>query len=372
MEPQSATTPRLVRRPEGRMIAGVCKGIADHFGIDPTLVRIAFIVVTFVGGAGAVAYGAAWLLIPEEGETTGIGERVVREHRWGRIAGFVLIAIAITTLARPVWWIGGHSLFAVLLIVGGLYLLSPGFDGRGAGPTTADSAPTLDGPDVRVAVHAGVPTPARAGAGAAAPEAPRRSRCAHVRAAVHRRGRGRSAVGGRQRHRVGVRVRRRIARRRRGPRGQHLVRSQLRADPTGHRARRTDVDQHRHRRTDHGRCRRPTRDAVLRRRSPGRVPPRHRRAATRPQPLELRTGIGAHRQGFRRNRLAARDGPPERDRRAPWSRGTSASSDCSTNARAASTSTDDSTQSAGSESAPRLILDVEVGIGEVRVSDATS
>jgi phage shock protein PspC (stress-responsive transcriptional regulator) len=147
MEPQSATTPRLVRRSEGRMIAGVCKGIADHFGIDPILVRIGFVVITFFGGAGVVAYAAAWLLIPEEDDTTSIGERVLREHRWGRIAGFVLIAIAISSLARPVWWVGGHGFFAVLLIVAGLYLLSPGFRGRddaGSSPAApyAPPAPT--------------------------------------------------------------------------------------------------------------------------------------------------------------------------------------------------------------------------------------
>jgi phage shock protein PspC (stress-responsive transcriptional regulator) len=139
MEPQSATTSQLVRRRHGRMIAGVCNGIADHFGIDPILVRIAFVVATFFGGAGVIAYGAAWLLIPEDGETTSIGERILREHRWGRIAGFVLIAIAISSVASPVWWLGGHGLFAVLLIVGGLYLLSPGFSGVKAAPDAAST-----------------------------------------------------------------------------------------------------------------------------------------------------------------------------------------------------------------------------------------
>src|SRR5258708_3250524 len=83
MEPQSATTARLVRRRRGRMIAGVGNGIAEHFGIDPIFVRIGFVVAAFFGGAGVIAYAAAWLLIPEEGETTSIGERVIREHRWG-------------------------------------------------------------------------------------------------------------------------------------------------------------------------------------------------------------------------------------------------------------------------------------------------
>src|SRR4051812_13519780 len=129
MESQSATTPRLVRRSHGRMIAGVCQGIADHFHIDPILVRIAFVVTSFFGGAGFVAYVAAWLLIPEEDERMSVGERIVREHRWGRIAGIVLIAIAVSSMAKPLFWFGGHGFFAVALIVGGLYLLSPGLSG---------------------------------------------------------------------------------------------------------------------------------------------------------------------------------------------------------------------------------------------------
>jgi phage shock protein PspC (stress-responsive transcriptional regulator) len=143
MEPQSAATSHLVRRRQGRMIAGVCQGIADHFHIDPLLVRIGFVVTTFFGGAGGIAYVAAWVLIPEEDERTSIGERVIREHRWGRIVGIVLICIAISSLARPLWWFHGGTVFAVLLIVGGLFLLSPGGFDRGdePAPTTPPPSP---------------------------------------------------------------------------------------------------------------------------------------------------------------------------------------------------------------------------------------
>ena len=108
------------------MIAGVCQGIADHFHVDPLIVRIGFVVATFFGGAGAIAYGAAWLLIPEEDATTSLGEQIIRRHRWGRIAGIALIAIAISSLARPVWWVRGGVVWPVILIIGGLFLLTPG------------------------------------------------------------------------------------------------------------------------------------------------------------------------------------------------------------------------------------------------------
>src|SRR4051794_20454673 len=115
MEPHAPPTTRLVRRRDGRMIAGVSQGVADHFHIDPLFVRMGFVVATFFGGAGVVAYVAGWLLIPEEDEDTSVGERVLREHRWGRIAGIALIAVAVTSFGGPFWWFRGGTFFAVLL-----------------------------------------------------------------------------------------------------------------------------------------------------------------------------------------------------------------------------------------------------------------
>jgi len=66
---------KLVRPREGRMIAGVCAGIGQFFGIDANLVRIVFAVVTvFSAGAAALVYLAGWVIIPEEGESGSIAE----------------------------------------------------------------------------------------------------------------------------------------------------------------------------------------------------------------------------------------------------------------------------------------------------------
>lgn len=56
----------LYRPYEGRMGGGVAAGIAQYLGVDPTLIRIAFVVLTFIGGAGIPVYVAGWLLIPDE------------------------------------------------------------------------------------------------------------------------------------------------------------------------------------------------------------------------------------------------------------------------------------------------------------------
>jgi phage shock protein C len=60
----SPATPLFVRPREGRMLAGVCAGIAERWSLDVTLVRIAAVVLTLLSGVGLVAYVAAWLLTP--------------------------------------------------------------------------------------------------------------------------------------------------------------------------------------------------------------------------------------------------------------------------------------------------------------------
>jgi phage shock protein PspC (stress-responsive transcriptional regulator) len=56
----------LYRPAHDRMLAGVASGLARYLGVDVLLVRIALVVLVFVGGIGLPLYLASWLLIPEE------------------------------------------------------------------------------------------------------------------------------------------------------------------------------------------------------------------------------------------------------------------------------------------------------------------
>lgn len=60
---------KLIRTREGRMLAGVCSGIAKYLNVDPTVVRLATVLLVFAGGIGVVLYVAGWALMPEEPET---------------------------------------------------------------------------------------------------------------------------------------------------------------------------------------------------------------------------------------------------------------------------------------------------------------
>ena len=59
----------LTRPRDNRMIAGVCSGIARRFGIDPTIVRLAFVASLLLPGPQFLIYIAAWVLMPDESST---------------------------------------------------------------------------------------------------------------------------------------------------------------------------------------------------------------------------------------------------------------------------------------------------------------
>ncbi len=74
----------LYRPARDRMVAGVASGIARYLGVDVMLVRIALVVLCFVGGIGVPFYLASWLLIPEEGADQSIAADFIRSMQGWR------------------------------------------------------------------------------------------------------------------------------------------------------------------------------------------------------------------------------------------------------------------------------------------------
>lgn len=56
---------RLYRIVNGKVIGGVAGGLAEFFGIDPTIIRIIFILLTIMGGGGLLIYIILWIVVPE-------------------------------------------------------------------------------------------------------------------------------------------------------------------------------------------------------------------------------------------------------------------------------------------------------------------
>ncbi|BBE20697.1 PspC domain protein [Aquipluma nitroreducens] len=60
------TSPKRLYRSKEKKIGGVCAGLADYFDIDPTIMRVLFVVIAFLGGASLLAYLIMWIIVPEE------------------------------------------------------------------------------------------------------------------------------------------------------------------------------------------------------------------------------------------------------------------------------------------------------------------
>lgn len=111
---------RLTRSSSDRMIFGVAGGVARHFGLDPSLVRIAFVVLTLFGGFGLAVYGVAALVVPSDDGSVGLAGTSRTQK-----AALAVIAIAVV-VSFPFSGAGvfffGPGLLA-LLVVGAVVVL---------------------------------------------------------------------------------------------------------------------------------------------------------------------------------------------------------------------------------------------------------
>lgn len=60
-----STEKKLYKSNRNKMLGGVCGGIGEYFGVDPTLVRLAFVALCILAGGGLIAYIIALIIIPE-------------------------------------------------------------------------------------------------------------------------------------------------------------------------------------------------------------------------------------------------------------------------------------------------------------------
>jgi phage shock protein PspC (stress-responsive transcriptional regulator) len=105
---------RLERSRNNRMVAGVGGGLASYFQIHPAVFRVGFVVLTLLGGAGILIYGAAWLVMPDEGNEDSVATAALRDRRdrpWPLIglgllavAGAILMSRATLWADGDLWW----------------------------------------------------------------------------------------------------------------------------------------------------------------------------------------------------------------------------------------------------------------------------
>ena len=120
-----ARAPALARDLDNRVIAGVCAGLGRRMGVDPVILRVAFVVAAAAGGAGIVLYGLAWLLLPAERAGRAVAARVLpRGASWQVAAGVGLLALALLLFLRELGlWFSDALVWPLVLAVTGTALI---------------------------------------------------------------------------------------------------------------------------------------------------------------------------------------------------------------------------------------------------------
>jgi phage shock protein C len=132
--PPATASRRLYRSRDDRVIAGVCGGLGEYFGIDAVLMRIAFVLLVFAGGLGILAYVLGWIFIPEEpagAPSVGVSSQTEpavaeRQRRTGAIVlGLIFVALGVLYLFDVAWpnLLSWRYLWPIALIAVGAAIL---------------------------------------------------------------------------------------------------------------------------------------------------------------------------------------------------------------------------------------------------------
>lgn len=144
---------RLTRSEKERILGGVCGGLAEYFNLDPTLVRLVFVLLALAGGAGLLVYIILWIIMPRHSQLEArevVGENIAdikkrlvelesgvktavtgeKAEEWKRSASFwlgvVLVALGLIFLFSSLdimrWW-RWAVLWPVILILLGVLLV---------------------------------------------------------------------------------------------------------------------------------------------------------------------------------------------------------------------------------------------------------
>ena len=144
---------RMYKSRADRMLDGVCGGVAEYFGLDSTLVRLAWVLLVLVGGMGVLLYIVAMIIMPVSREQAPVPPVAVRERN-SKFWGILLVAVGtvwfLGNLGLPLWhrWWGlaWDVALPVLLILAGVAFLFGGRNSLSAAPAPAPAPPGPESP----------------------------------------------------------------------------------------------------------------------------------------------------------------------------------------------------------------------------------
>jgi phage shock protein PspC (stress-responsive transcriptional regulator) len=119
---------RLFRSDTRRIIAGVCGGLGEYFGVDPVWFRLGFVVLALAGGSGILIYLLMWLLIPQRPDGYVSSAVPQGSVTGGVVIGAVLMLVGAIALLNTIAPSLGQYFWPVALLLGGLALLIGGLN----------------------------------------------------------------------------------------------------------------------------------------------------------------------------------------------------------------------------------------------------
>jgi len=131
---------RLTRSTDDKVVGGLAGGLGRWFGVDPVVLRIAFVVLTLAGGSGMILYLVGWLLIPDDAGGAALNR--FGNERNSKLAAAVIAGVGVLLLLDDLD--GDHGdvpLGLVLVGLGGLFLWSRRNSGAGGAPPAPPSPP---------------------------------------------------------------------------------------------------------------------------------------------------------------------------------------------------------------------------------------
>lgn len=117
----------LERSRSDRLLAGVAGGLGAHFGIHAAVFRVAFVVLTLMGGAGILIYLAAVVVMPDAGKADSIAAAALRRRRpWVLVVLGLLAVVLLAAVSELAVWRAGDA-WALLLVAGAAALATVWF-----------------------------------------------------------------------------------------------------------------------------------------------------------------------------------------------------------------------------------------------------
>ena len=114
------TAPALYRRSDKQIVSGLAAGLGDAIGVEASYVRAGFVVLSFAGGVGVLAYLLGWVLLRDAAQNHGSMKEISRSQKIG--VGFMLIA-ALIMLSTVGLWFGDSVVWPIGLISFGLAVI---------------------------------------------------------------------------------------------------------------------------------------------------------------------------------------------------------------------------------------------------------